>query len=204
MFDFHVHSISDELLANAKLLGYKALGVLNSPLPAKSPLPLLRGLEISPRNSQHARSLLKASCDYSLMHSTSVELARSCGKLVDIFSLDLTDLIYDHVIASFLKDSFVEFDLSSILFSERRMRAMSALSKALAIARKSDNRILISLCPLNQWHLRSSSDMRDLLEFLDFSKQESKQALIENPKALLELISGRNHSSYVKDGVKTV
>ena len=204
MFDFHVHSISDELLSNAKLLGYKALGVLNSPLPEKTQVPLFSGLEISPRNSQDARRLLSGSFDYSLIHSSSVELVRSCGKLVDIIALDLESLVYDPVIASLLKDAFIELDLSSVVFSQRRMRAMSSLARALEIARKSDNRLLISLRPKDQWQLRSLSDMRDLLEVLGFSRGESRQALVENPAAFVERISERKENSYVRKGVKLV
>jgi len=204
MFDFHLHFVSSALLANAKSLGYTGLGVLNAPLPEASPVPLFRGLEISPKNAQDARRLLSCNFDYSLMHSTSVELARSCGKLVDILSLDFNALVYDPVIAASLGDAFVEFDLASIIFSDRRMQAMSNLAKAAEIARKSDNRVLISLRPKSEWQLRPLSDLRDLLEFLGFSRSGSKDALIANPKALAELIADRNSSSYVSRDVKLV
>ncbi len=202
MFDFHLHFVSKELLANAQSLGYAGLGVLNAPLPEPSPVPLFRGLEISPKNAQDARRLLSGHFDYSLMHSTSVELVRSCGKLVDVVSLDFNNLVYDPVIAASLGDAFVEFDLASIIFSDRRMQAMSNLAKAAEIARKSDNRILVSLRPKNEWQLRSLSDLRDLLEFLGFSRSESKGALLTNPKALAGLIADRNSSSYVSRDVR--
>jgi len=202
MFDFHLHFVSRELLSNAKSLGYSGLGIVNAPLPEQSPVPLFRGLEISPKNAQDARRFLSGSFDFSLMHSSSVELARSCGKLVDILALDFNNLVYDPVIAAGIGDAFVEFDLSSIIFSDRRMQAMSNLAKAVEIARKSDNRIIVSLRPKNEWQLRSLSDMRDLVEFLGFSRSESKEALIANPKALAELISVRKSKAYVSKDVK--
>lgn len=202
MFDFHLHFVSKELLSNAKSLGYDGLGIVNAQLPEQSPVPLFRGLEISPKNAQDARRLLSGPFDYSLMHSSSVELARSCGKLVDVLALDFNDLVYDPVIAASLGDAFVEFDLSSIIFSDRRMQAMSNFSKAADIARKSDNRIIVSLRPKNEWQLRALSDIRDLVEFLGFSRSGSKEALITNPKALAGLIAERKGKSYVNKDVR--
>jgi len=197
--DFHLHALDERTLANARKLGYTTLGVLGD-FKQESGLELLRGVELNPANASQLKGMQKK--DYSTLHAKNADILRAAEGFVDIVSLDLENLVYDLVIARELKETFVELNLHPIVFGVKRLQNLSNLTKALGIVRKSDNRLLVTLAPENEFELRAREDLSDFLEYLGFMQKERKQALEKNPVEFVELIKGRK--THVREGVRIV
>lgn len=198
--DFHLHSLNEKILENAQKLGYTTLGVLGD-FQKLDGIKILHGAELNPQNAHQLKSRQKKE-DYVLIHAKSVDILRASEGLVDIVSLDLENLVYDLVIARELKTTFVELNLHPIVFGTKRIPAINNLAKALDISRKSDNRLLVTLAPENEFELRAREDLADFLEYLGFTQKERKQALEKNPQEFVEHIKGRK--AEVREGVRIV
>ncbi|MFH1787157.1 MAG: RNase P subunit p30 family protein [archaeon] len=178
MIDFHVKA---DLRDEAKRLGYSDIGVIGADSG-------LRGALIDAKDERVLRDRAKsAKADYTLYLSHDAKLARSCP--ADVLCLDFERLVYDTVIGK--SADFVEFDLHSVIFSKTGVRAASCFEKALRIARRCKNRIIVSTRPENRYQLRSPRDIECLLAVLGMTEEEASAAVSKNPAELLKKIRGK-------------
>ena len=121
--------------------------------------------------------------DYRVCYPGGPEKARKNS--ADILALDFRDLVFDLVIAK--ANKYVEFDLNSMIWADSRFRALHNFQKALQIARKQKNKILISTRAEDRYMLRSPRDAESFLRTLGM-KQEEISAVGKSGKGLLEAL----------------
>lgn len=183
MIDLH---LKPELAQEAASLGWEHCGELGWE-------------EVTPKSSRSLRDKVRNSkADYTILLTSDAQMARQSK--ADILALDFGDLVFDTVIAE--KSKYVEFDLHSIIFSDKQRRAVANFEKALLLARKCRNKILVSMRAGDKYELRAPRDVRAFLKVLGMTDEEAKRAVADNPKQLFEKLAKRKDPNYIMEGIE--
>ncbi len=219
---------TENMIKKASELGYKLVGIPNSPeankeqisqlkrICNKAKLDLATRVNFSPRNPNellHNLRRFRRKFEIIAVRCQTKDVARQAAKdrRVDLLQFSVTNLrnrYFDEAEAELASQAFssLEIELAPILrlTSFSRIRLLSRLRKEVATAEKFKVPITLSSGATDEQFMRGPRDYAALTTLFDLSTFSALRAFSETPWVTVKRNRGKLSSDYVAPGIRVV